>query len=255
MERIRTILEMEPVRPPELSVVIPAYREALRLPASLVLLERYLVARGLTFELLVVDDGSPDSTSEAVSALELPELRLLRHPDNRGKGAALRTGVLASRGSRVLLTDADLSTPIEELERLEPLLGEAELVFGSRARPDSQVEVRQPWFRERMGKSFNGLLRLLGLAGMPDTQCGFKLLRGEVARELFADLTIERFAYDVELLWLARKRGYRVVDVGVRWRNSPDSRVHPVRDSARMLRDVLALRWRTWLRRGRPRPS
>ncbi len=230
---------------PELSVIIPAYCEAQRLPSTLQAIHEYLERRGISYEIVVVDDGSPDETTEAARALRLPGLQLLRLPSNRGKGAALRAGVLASRGRRVLLTDADLSTPIEELERLEPHLEHAQLVLGSRARPDSTVEVHQPWFREQMGKTFNWILRVLGMTRIPDTQCGFKLLDGAIARKLFGKLTIERFAFDVELLQLAEQHGYRFTDVGVRWRNSPDSRVHPVRDAARMLFDVLRLRLRT----------
>ena len=171
-------------------------------------------------------------------------MRVLRHGRNRGKGAAIRTGVLASRGARVLLADADASTPIEELEKLEARLAEAPLVFGSRATPGSEVRRHQPRYRELMGKSFNLIVRLLGVRGLRDTQCGFKLLDGEVARELCADLTIEGFAYDVELVLLARRRGHRIVEVGVVFEHSPESRVHPIRSSLEMLRDVVRVRLR-----------
>jgi dolichyl-phosphate beta-glucosyltransferase len=169
---------------------------------------------------------------------------------NRGKGAVLRAGVLASRGREVLLVDADLSTPIEELEKLQPRLAEAPVVLGSRSVEGSDITLRQPFYREMMGRTFNLIVRMLGVRGLRDTQCGFKLLDGEVARRLFAELTIERFAYDVELVWLARWHGYEVVEVGVRWADSASSRVNPLSDSSRMLWDVLALRWRSW-RRGR----
>jgi glycosyltransferase involved in cell wall biosynthesis len=155
----------------QISVVIPAYEEAARLGASLERVLAYLEARGDDFEVLVVDDGSRDATAAAAEAFAARGVRVLRLPENRGKGAALRTGVLASRGRRVLLTDADLSTPI-------------------------------------------------------------------------ADLTVDRFAYDVELLWLARRRGHRVAEVGVRWSNSPQSRVSPLRDSLQMLGDLVTMRWR-----------
>jgi dolichyl-phosphate beta-glucosyltransferase len=171
-------------------------------------------------------------------------VRLLRQEVNRGKGAVVRIGVLASQGAEVLLVDADLSTPIEDLERLRPHLPEAALVLGSRAVEGSDILLHQPFYRELMGRTFNFIIQVLGVRGLRDTQCGFKLLDGAVARRLFAEVTIESYAYDVELVWLAQRRGYRIVEVGVRWADSPSSKVNPLTDSVRMFRDVLALRWR-----------
>jgi dolichyl-phosphate beta-glucosyltransferase len=235
----------------ELSIVVPAYNEAGRLGMSLRSILDYLRDAERDAEVVVVDDGSGDTTAEVAQGFAGEGVRLLRLPVNRGKGAALRQGVLASRGRKVLLSDADLSTPIAELERLERHLADppgaeegAELVLGSRAVAESQVLVHQPFYRELMGRTFNRIVRLAGVGGLSDTQCGFKLLDGEVARRLFAELTIDRFAYDVELILLARRHGYRVVEVGVSWAHSEASRVHPVFDSARMLWDVLTLRWR-----------
>jgi dolichyl-phosphate beta-glucosyltransferase len=225
----------------ELSVVIPAYDEAARVEPGLRRAAAYLRRRGIAYELLVVDDGSRDETAEVATRAGA---RVLRHDRNRGKGAAVRTGVMASAGARVLLSDADFSTPIEEVEKLEPRLREADLVVGSRALADSVITERQPIYRELMGKSFNLLIRCLGVRGFHDTQCGFKLARGEVARALCAELTVAGFAYDVELIWLALARGLRVSEVGVTWANSPDSRVHPIRSSLSMIRDVLLMRWR-----------
>jgi dolichyl-phosphate beta-glucosyltransferase len=148
------------------------------------------------------------------------------------------------------LTDADLSTPIEDLERLERELGRAPVVLGSRALESSEITLRQPFYREAMGKTFNWILRRLGLVRFRDTQCGFKLLEGEAGRRLFSELTIERFAYDVELVLLAERHGLAVREVGVRWADSAASRVNPLVDSARMLWDVLRLS----LRRRKPRP-
>lgn len=235
----------EPSAGLDLTVVIPAYNEAERIVPTLDKVAGYLARRGGGHEILVVDDGSADATAERVRAHPAASVRLLRLPENRGKGAALRHGVVASRGRRVLLSDADLSTPIEDLERLEPRLDAgAGLVFGSRGVAASELGERQPFYRELMGRTFNALIRLLGVRGLRDTQCGFKLLDGTVARDLFPRLTTDRFAWDVELIWLARRRGHRVEEVGVRWSNSPDSRVHPLFDSAAMLRDVLLMRWR-----------
>lgn len=225
----------------DLSVVIPAYDEAVRVGPSLRRAAAYLGGRGVAHELLVVDDGSRDGTAEVAAAAGA---RVLRHDRNRGKGAAVRTGVLASTGARVLLADADFSTPIEEIEKLEPHLREADLVVGSRAVAGSVITERQPIYRELMGKTFNLLIRGLGVRGFHDTQCGFKLARGETARALCAELTVAGFAYDVELIWLALARGRRVAEVGVIWANSPDSRVRPIRSSLEMIRDVLRMRWR-----------
>lgn len=230
--------------PVDLTIVIPAYNEENRLGSSLQRILDYLAERDGTFEILVVDDGSEDRTASVVAELAHRHILLLQQPENRGKGAALKRGVLASRGTRVLLCDADLSTPIEDLETLEARADEAEVVLGSRAVSGSRITQRQPRYRELMGKTFNRILRTLALVSEQDTQCGFKLLRGDVARELFADLTIERFAFDVELVCLARDRGFRVVEQGVRWQDSPSSRVHPVRDSLNMFLDVLKLRMR-----------
>lgn len=227
---------------PELSVVIPAYNEEARLGESLEKVLSYLEKRHLVHEILVVDDGSADRTAEVAEPFIERGVRVLRQPENRGKGAALRRGALASRGHLVLLTDADLSTPIEELMKLEMRLGEAQVVIGSRAVADSEITRRQPLYRELMGKTFNKILKLSGVRGIQDTQCGFKLLVGEVARELFAELVTPGFAYDVELLWLAQRRGYNVMEVGVVWENSPASRVHPLLDPPRMLLEVLKFR-------------
>jgi dolichyl-phosphate beta-glucosyltransferase len=229
----------------ELSVVVPAYNEEARLEPGLRQALDYLARRGAPYELLVVDDGSRDGTSRVAAAFAGEGVRVLRHERNRGKGAAVRTGLLASRGRKVLVSDADFSTPIEEVEKLERFLQDGTpLVIGSRGLADSQVRQRQPFYREMMGKTFNRLIRLFGVRGIRDTQCGFKLARGEEGRRLAAELKIDGFAYDVELIWLARRRGYQVAEVGVIWVNSPDSRVDPIRSSFSMFRDVITMRLR-----------
>ncbi len=234
-----------PPRPAvELSVVIPAFNEASRLGDTLERLLPYLERRGESFEVMVVDDGSADATVEVAREYAHRGVWVLELARNRGKGAALRHGVVASSGAKVLLCDADLSTPIEELARLEPHLAHAKLVLGSRGVAGARVELHQPWHRELMGKAFNRLIRLLGFGDFRDTQCGFKLMEGEAARELFPQLTIERFAYDVELVWETRRRGWKVVEVGVEWHDSPVSRVRPLHDAPQMLRDVVRVRFR-----------
>jgi dolichyl-phosphate beta-glucosyltransferase len=158
----------------------------------------------------------------------------------------VRAGLLASRGRKVLISDADFSTPIEEVEKLERrLVNGTPLAIGSRGLADSDIRLRQPFYREMMGRTFNLLIRLFGgVRGISDTQCGFKLAQGDSGRQLASELTIDGFAYDVELIWLARRKGWGVAEVGVVWINSPDSRVDPIRSSFSMLRDVLLMRFR-----------
>jgi len=234
---------------PWLSVVIPAYNEAERLPDSLDRLLAYLRSRGKDFELLVVDDGSRDRTAEAVESRHEPEIQVLRLP-HQGKGAAVRRGVAASRGELVLLTDADLSIPIEEMSGFEAEIGSGcEIACGSRGLPASRALSKPPYFRKRLGETFNFLVRSLGLSEFRDTQCGFKLIHGEVARRVFSLCRVSGFAFDVEFLVLARELGHRAVEVPVAWRHVPESRVHPLKDSARMLLELAFIRLRRLNRR------
>ena len=203
-------------------------------------------------EILVVDDGSADRTAaiaeERGRALPPggPRLTVLRNGVNRGKGYSIRHGVLLSQGALVLLSDADFSTPIEEMERLlAPLRqGGAAIAIGSRGLTASRVTVRQPLWRQSMGRVFNRIVR--GLTGLPfrDTQCGFKMMRADLVKPLFRAARVDRFAYDVEILYLARKAGLAVEEVPVLWRDAPGSKVHPVRDSLEMLRDIARILWR-----------
>jgi dolichyl-phosphate beta-glucosyltransferase len=211
---------------PELSVVIPAYNEALRLPRTLEKVRAWLEARGGSYELVVVDDGSRDQTSAVAQAAGGERLTVLRNEGNRGKGYSVRRGMLAARGSRRLMSDADLSTPIEELPRLWARMDEGwDVVIASRALPDSRIEVHQPALRETMGRAFNRLVRLAVLPGLGDTQCGFKLFSAPAAQAAFARCRLDGFAFDVEALYLARKHGFRVAELPVVWRNDAATRV------------------------------
>lgn len=231
-----------------LSIIVPAYNEEQRIGTSLAKIDHYFDQRGISFEILVVDDGSIDSTVDVVSRLAAahPRLKLIRSERNRGKGHAIRAGVIASIGERILVSDADLSTPIEEFETLKlPLdCDQADIAIGSRALELSRIIKRQPWWRQGMGKMFNRLVRMLVLEGIKDTQCGFKLFTGAIAREIFAHAVVDRFAYDVEILALANKEGYRIAEIPVSWKNAPGSKVNPVSDSLRMMRDLLIIRKR-----------
>lgn len=228
---------------PEVSIVIPAYNEAQRLPATLTRIEEYLRQTRLPAEVIVVDDGSLDGTAEVVRrhSERWPQLALMGGAHG-GKGAAVRLGMGAARGRYLVFSDADLSVPIEDLEKLlSPLRGGAGVAIASRALRQSQVEVHQPWYRETMGKIFNKLVRIFVLGGVKDTQCGFKAFTAEVAERVFPPLQTRGFGFDVEVLYRARKAGYRVVEVPTRWINSPQSRVHPIRHSLAMFLELLAI--------------
>lgn len=231
-----------------LSVVVPAFNEAGRLPTTLRTLREYLGRDGdgsEGHEVIVVDDGSVDGT--AARALEAGEgwaqLRVLRGDSNHGKGWAVRSGMLAARGDLRLFTDADLSTPMEELAKLrERLTGRTQVVIASRALTDSDVQVHQPRHREAMGRGYNRLLQMLVLPGLRDTQCGFKLFTAEAAVACFGPLRTAGFGFDAEVLLRARRLGYEVAEVGVAWRHAENSRVSPVRDSLGTFLDLLRLR-------------
>jgi dolichyl-phosphate beta-glucosyltransferase len=207
-------------------VVIPAYNEVSRLPPTLAHLREWLSRRDGEAEIVVVDDGSTDHTAEAAREAGGEGLVVLRHEDNRGKGYAVRRGMLASRGRRRLMTDADLSTPIEDLSPLEAELdGGADVAIGSRAVAGARIVVHQPAYREMMGRVFNRLVQTLLLPGLKDTQCGFKLFTDRAAEWAFGACRLDGFSFDVEALYVARHRGLRIVEVPVTWRNDAASRV------------------------------
>jgi dolichyl-phosphate beta-glucosyltransferase len=221
-------------------VVIPAFNEENRLAPTLERISSYLSRLGRNFEIVVVDDGSSDDTLAVAQRFAGVGVRALSLVQNRGKGAAIKHGVLRSRGRQVLLCDADLSTPIEELEKLEPFAPGFDLVLGSRALASSDIRHRQPRHREWMGKAFNLMLRSSRIVKQRDTQCGFKLIDGSAARQLFEMVSTPGFAFDVELVWLADHLGLAVAEVGVVWLDSAqESKVRPWRDSIGMTLAVL----------------
>ncbi len=230
---------------PSLTVVIPAYNEAARITPTLRAIVACLRAWDRDFEVLVVDDGSRDETSAVVEGLrsELRELRLIRLAQNQGKGYAVRTGVLNSRRDLILMCDADLATPIEELARLQSVVASgADVAIGSRELSAAGVTVEARWYRRVMGRTFHLVVELLTVQGYRDTQCGFKLFRGSVAQDLFTRMRMAGFSFDVELLVMARRRHYRVEEIPVNWVHQPGSRVNLVTDSLRMLVDLVRIR-------------
>jgi dolichyl-phosphate beta-glucosyltransferase len=232
---------------PELSIVIPCYNEEQRLPRTIEQIERHFDGKQVSYELILVDDGSRDGTRMIMdSAAERnPAVRLEALPQNRGKGRALAEGVAAARGAEILVTDADLSTPIEELDKLRAELRKgAGVAIGSRALKESRVEVSQPIYRVLMGKAFNLLVQVVLLPGIWDTQCGFKLFRADVAHDAFAALTTDGFGYDPEVLYRAKRRGVRIAEVPVVWRNSAPTKVSPIKSSLDMFSHVLRIRFR-----------
>jgi dolichyl-phosphate beta-glucosyltransferase len=230
-----------------LSIVVPAYNESGRLPGSLRRMRQHFDALGEEYEVIVVDDGSSDDTY--AQSLDLaagwPQLTVLQFDRNRGKGAAVREGMLHAGGEHRLFSDADLSTPLDELPRLRARLqGRTQVAIASRGLAESQIEVHQQKRRELMGRTYNRLLQLLVLRGIHDSQCGFKVFTAEAATACFAPLQTMRFGFDAEVLVRAQAHGWKIAEVPVRWRHVEASRVNSVRDSSRMLWDLLRLRLR-----------
>jgi glycosyltransferase involved in cell wall biosynthesis len=230
-------------RPPRLSIIVPAYNEARRLPATLDRLVSFAEAKPFPVEALVVDNASTDGTKAVVMDFvsRTPFVKYL-HEGNRGKGAAVRTGVMAASGEYILFSDADLAVPIEEADNfLPPRLPDCDVAIGSREAKGARRH-GEPFRRHLMGRVFNLIVQGLLLPGLRDTQCGFKCFRRDVARDLFAAGTVRGFGFDVEILHIARLRGYRIAEVPVQWHYGEESKVRPVRDTWRMLDEIRKIR-------------
>ncbi len=229
-----------------LSIIIPAFNEQERLPLALSKIHSYCNSRGYTYEVFLVDDGSTDSTIKVATDTPLSKtgkLRILKNQRNRGKGYSVKRGIMASKGDYVLFSDADLSTPIGEVEKLFSALNEGfDIAIGSRSIKGAQIKEHQPFYREYMGKIFNILVGVFALKGIIDTQCGFKLFKGIPAREIAAQMRIDGFAFDVEMLYLARLKGQSIKEMPIVWINSPQSRVKLFDSSVRMFLDIIRVR-------------
>jgi dolichyl-phosphate beta-glucosyltransferase len=235
---------MSPVAP-ELSIIIPSYNEELRLPVTLSRIAAYTRSSNRAIEVIVVDDGSRDDTVAVAERFrnEIPSLRAVSNGENRGKGYSVRHGMQEACGDIVLFTDADLSAPIEEVEKLLPAMKTNDVAIGSRAVDRSQITVHESRFREFAGIIFNKIVRLILRLPFVDTQCGFKAFRRIPCKIIFEQQTIERFGFDPELLYLARHHGLRAVEISVRWGHSPATKVNMMRDSIQMFIDVFVIRW------------
>ena len=230
---------------PDLSIIIPSYNEESRLPATLERIAAYLLAYGREAEVLVVDDGSKDGTAAVAESFrsKIPTLRVISNGVNRGKGYSVRHGMQEARGFLALFTDADLSAPIEEAGKLIGALETNDVAIGSRAMDRSLISVHESPFREFAGIIFNKIVQSILWLPFVDTQCGFKAFRRERCGVIFEQQTIERFGFDPELLYLARRHGLRTVEIPVRWGHSPATKVSMLRDSVQMFIDIFTIRW------------
>ncbi len=231
----------------ELSIVIPCYNEEKRIAPTLNTIFSFLNHhKNITeYEVIIVDDGSKDNTLKVIPSH--PHLTVIPHKVNQGKGGAVRTGVLNARYENILFMDSDLATPIEELDKLSFYLQQGyDMVIASRNLSDSNLVVKQPKYRQLAGKTFPLLVRLLSGLPYKDTQCGFKLMKAGPGKEIFKRLTILRFAFDVEMLFIAKKLGYKTAEVPVTWIDQSGSTVHFFRDSGRMLKDLFTVRINNW---------
>ncbi|MCL2105350.1 MAG: glycosyltransferase family 2 protein [Kiritimatiellaeota bacterium] len=238
-----------------LSIVIPVYKEATRLPVSLESIWAFVQhLAGLTAEVIFVDDGSPDDSMAVIAAFaeknQIRSFRQISYTPNRGKGYAVKTGILAATGDLVLMSDTDLSTPLDDFSKLKTAIDAgADIACGSRAVAGAHIGVKPPLRRRLSSRVFNLLVRMAGVRGIRDTQCGFKLFRTSAAKHVFASLRTERFAFDVEIIAKARKLGYTLVEVPVNWNYNDNSTVRLLSSGSRMLFDIILIAFHRLLKR------
>lgn len=228
----------------KLSIVIPAYKEEKRISVVLSAIEKYLKDKEYKVETIVVVDGSPDKTAEVAQSFtgKIPGLRIIDRKNNIGKGGTVREGVLAATGECVLFTDADNSTPVEQVDKLLPYMNRYEVVIGSRYSDGGKIAVPQSMFRRAGSRALNIFIQAIAVYGIRDTQCGFKLFETKAAKEIFARTTLNNFSFDIELLAIAKKLGYKIKEVGINWYDNPHSTVSPVKDGWQMIKDAWHIR-------------
>lgn len=237
---------------PQFSIVIPAFNECSRIPSTLEAVVECIRTQGWSAEVVVVNDGSTDATAAVVKlfAARAPEVRLLENPGNRGKGYSVRHGLLHSFGDVVMFTDADLSAPMEEAERLFDAIAEgADIAIGSRWLDRNRQTIRQPFYRQFFGRCFNAVTRMVMRLPFADTQCGFKAFTRAAAQTVFQLQTIDRWGFDPEILFIALKRGFKIMEVPVSWAHDERTRMSYLKDGMRMLQDIAQVRWNALLRR------
>jgi dolichyl-phosphate beta-glucosyltransferase len=232
----------------KLSIIIPAYNEEKRIGKTLQQVLTYLKKVTYTWEILVVDDGSEDSTAQLVRNLD-PVIKVIKNETNKGKGYAVKCGMLSALGDWRLIMDADNSTPIEELEKLWPHIQEGSIIIGSRYKDPSAVKIEQPVYRVILGRLANWIIQKMVVSGVVDTQCGFKLFSKEAAEKLFPRQTINRWGFDFEILGMAQRLGYNIIEVPVAWYHAGSSRIRPLRAYSETLMDLLKIKWRFMTKR------
>jgi dolichyl-phosphate beta-glucosyltransferase len=231
---------------PLVTIIIPAYNEEVRLPRSLRKIVDFVQAQPEAIEVLIVENGSRDRTTEIAEQFAAAHSFVRVMHSEKGKGVAVRAGMMAGKGRYLFMCDSDLSMPIDELRKfLPPTYEDYDVAIGSREGPGAH-RYNEPGYRHLMGRVFNLVVRVLAVPGLQDTQCGFKSFRREVAREIFAEQTMPGWSFDVEALYIALRRGYRVVAIPIDWYADADSKINPVRDTLRMVRDLLQIRLNGW---------
>jgi dolichyl-phosphate beta-glucosyltransferase len=227
----------------QISVVIPAYNEEKRIEPTLKKVIDYLKKKFDKYEIIVVDDCSKDNTNKIVSKYKKEKVKILRNEKNKGKGYSVKRGILESKYSLVLFSDSDLATPIEELENFMQYIKENDIIIASRNLKNSERKIKQPLYRQAMGKIFPLLVNIIALKGFKDTQCGFKLFKTDAAKKIFLLQTFERFSFDIEILFIAKKLGYKIKELPVIWIDQKGSKVNPIKDSLKMLIDLFRIRY------------
>jgi dolichyl-phosphate beta-glucosyltransferase len=228
-----------------ISIIIPAYNEEKRISGNLPIISDYIQSLGYPYEIIIVDDGSSDKTKDIATQATgyIPNSLLISYTPNQGKGHAVRTGIMASKGDLVAFTDVDLSAPIDELKKLLDAINDgSDIAIGSRALPASELAVRQPLYRELGGKFLNLIIRTLAVPGIKDTQCGFKLFDGELARKVFSKTILNGWSFDVEALYLYRKLGAKIAEVPIKWSHAEGSKISPISAGFKMIADIIYMR-------------